>query len=109
LSIALTVPLMFRSEAEAGVTPDGASGAPRPRIDNTMVKALARAFLWRTLDEGVHATLDDLAKAKGVAPSYVSRVLRLTLVAPETAARLCSSAASVRECALTPQRSGRPA
>ncbi len=49
-----------------------------------MVKALARAFRWRKqLDEGVHATLEDLAKAKGVAASYVSRVLRLTLLAPE--------------------------
>ena len=35
------------------------------------------------LDTGVHATLVDLAKAKGVAPSYVSRVLRPTLLAPE--------------------------
>ena len=35
------------------------------------------------LDTGVHATLEDHAKAKGVAPSYVSRVLRLTLLAPE--------------------------
>jgi hypothetical protein len=35
------------------------------------------------LDEGVHATLEDLARAKGVAPSYVSRVLRLTLLSPE--------------------------
>ncbi len=35
------------------------------------------------LDTGVHGTLDDLARAKGVAPSYVSRVLRLTLLAPE--------------------------
>ena len=49
-----------------------------------MVKALARAFRWRKmLDDGVHATLEDLARAKGVAPSYVSRVLRLTLLAPE--------------------------
>jgi hypothetical protein len=47
-------------------------------------QALARAFRWRkTLDMGVHATLEDLARAKGVAPSYVSRVLRLTLLAPE--------------------------
>ena len=49
-----------------------------------MVKALARAFRWRKmLDTGVHATLEDLARAKGVAPSYVSRILRLTLLAPE--------------------------
>jgi len=49
-----------------------------------MVKALARAFRWRKqLDTGVHATLDDLAKAKGVNATYVSRILRLTLLAPE--------------------------
>ena len=54
------------------VTPDGAEWAPRPRVDNAMVKALARAFRWRKmLDAGVHATLEDLARAKGVA-----RVLR---------------------------------
>jgi hypothetical protein len=49
-----------------------------------MVEALARAFRWRKmLDTGVHTTLEELARAKGVAPSYVSRVLRLTLLAPE--------------------------
>jgi hypothetical protein len=35
------------------------------------------------LDEGVHATLEDLAKATDVHATYVSRVLRLTLLAPE--------------------------
>jgi hypothetical protein len=35
------------------------------------------------LDEGVHATLEDLARAKGVATSYASRPLRLTLLTPE--------------------------
>jgi hypothetical protein len=49
-----------------------------------MIKGLARAFrLRRMLDEGVHATLEDLAKTKGVAPSYVSRILRLMLLVPE--------------------------
>ena len=45
---------------------------------------MARVFQWRKmLDTGVDATLEDLARAKGIAPSYVSRVLRLTLLAPE--------------------------
>jgi hypothetical protein len=49
-----------------------------------MVKALARAFRWRKmLDEGVHSTLEDLARSKGIAKTYASRVLRLTLLAPE--------------------------
>ena len=56
------------------LTPDGASSAPCPRVDNGMVKALARAFRWRKmLDTGVHATLENMAAAKGVNPTYVSR------------------------------------
>ena len=35
------------------------------------------------LDTGVHGKLEDLARAKRVAPSYLSRILRLTLLAPE--------------------------
>ena len=66
------------------LTPDGAAWAPRPRVDNAMVKAPARAFRWRKmLDEDVHATVEDLARAKGVNATYVSRVLLLTLLAPE--------------------------
>jgi hypothetical protein len=56
----------------------------RLRIDNTLVKALARAFRWRKLLEtGVYATVAEMADAEGINRSYVSRVLRLTLMAPE--------------------------
>ena len=84
----ITVHIPFAIRKRGGrklvVTPDGAEWAPRPRVDNAMVKALARAFRWRKmLDTGVHATLEDLARAKGVDATYVSRVLRLTLLAPE--------------------------
>jgi hypothetical protein len=37
------------------------------------------------LDEGVYGTLEDLARAKGIHATYVSRVLRLTLLAPKIA------------------------
>jgi hypothetical protein len=85
-TITIHIPMTFRKHGgrKLVVTPDGAEWAPRPRVDNAMVKALVRAFRWRKqLDEGVHATLDDLAKAKGIAASYVSRLLQLTLLAPE--------------------------
>jgi len=62
------------------VAPDGAEWAPRPRVGNAMVKAWARAFRWREmLDEGAYGTIEDLARAKGVASSYVGRVLRFDL------------------------------
>jgi hypothetical protein len=85
-TITVHIPLTFRKRGgrKLVVTPDGAEWAPRPRVDNAMVKALARAFRWgKMLDTGVHATLGDLAKAKDVNATYVSRVLRLTLLAPE--------------------------
>ncbi len=85
-TITVHIPMTFRKRGgrKLVVTPDGTERAPRPRVDNAMVKALARAFRWRKmLDEGVYATLEDLAKSKGIGKTYVSQVLRLTLVAPE--------------------------
>jgi len=52
-------------------------------VDITLVKALARAFRWRRMIEtGRHATVADLAAAEKINSSYVSRVLRLTLLSP---------------------------
>lgn len=62
--------------------PDGASSTSK--TDNTLVKALARAFRWkRMLESGEFATITELAEREGIAPSYMTRVLRLTLLAPD--------------------------
>ena len=68
------------------LAPDGAPVPPAaPQVDNTLVKALARAFRWRKmLEAGRYATIREIAKAEKINPSYVSRVLRLTLLAPAT-------------------------
>ena len=60
-------------------------GAAQPRsADNRLVKALARAFRWkRMLESGEFATIAELAEREGIAPSYMTRVLRLTLLAPD--------------------------
>lgn len=56
---------------------------PAHKQDNTLVKALARAFRWkRILESGEFATIAELAEREGIAPSYMTRVLRLTLLAP---------------------------
>ena len=53
-------------------------------IDNDTVKVLARAFRWqRMLDEGVCGTIEELASREKVNRGYMSRVLRLTLLAPD--------------------------
>ncbi len=62
--------------------PEGA--AHSRRTDSTLVKALARAFRWkRMLESGEFATIAELAEREGIAPSYMTRVLRLTLLAPD--------------------------
>ena len=60
-------------------------GAPsRPELNNALVKALARAFRWeRMLRSGEVATITELAEREEIAPSYMTRLLRLTLLAPD--------------------------
>ena len=55
-----------------------------PKTDSTLVKALARAFRWkRMLESGEFATIGELAEREGIAFTYMARVLRLTLLAPD--------------------------
>ncbi|MGF1500465.1 MAG: hypothetical protein ACFBSD_01500 [Paracoccaceae bacterium] len=62
--------------------PEGAAQARR--TDSTLVKALARAFRWkRMLESSEFTTIAELAEREGIAPSYMTRVLRLTLLAPD--------------------------
>ena len=87
-SVTVHVPMIFRKRGgrKLVLAPDGGTWAapPRTRIDNTMIKALARAFRWRRmLDAGVVATMNEIAAREKINASYVSRVLRLTLLAPE--------------------------
>ena len=58
---------------------------PERTPDSTLIKALARAFRWkRMLESGEFTTIAELAEREGIAPSYMNRILRLTLLAPET-------------------------
>src|SRR5680860_11405 len=82
----VTVHIPFRLVKRGGrkemQLPDGASD--QRKTDNTLIKALARAFRWkRMLESGEFTTIGELAEREGIAPSYMTRVLRLTLLAPE--------------------------
>lgn len=87
-TMTVRVPMKFqvRGGRKLVVTPDGSPSwaKPRKRIDNVMVKALARAFRWqKLLEDGTYTTIEEIADAEKINPSYVSRVLRLTLLSPE--------------------------
>lgn len=86
----LSVRVPFRIRKHGGrklmVSPDGASAPARPRIDSTLIKALARAHRWRRfLETGTYTTVEEIAAAETINASYVSRILRLTLLAPDLA------------------------
>ena len=49
-----------------------------------MVKAIVQAFRWREmLENGMHATIAEIAAAEKINETYVGRVLRMTLLAPD--------------------------
>ncbi len=88
-TITVTVPITFkrRRGRKRIVAPDGTELAPQSQsvreIDNALVKAIARAYRWqRMLESGTYSTLKDLAAVERLDPAYVSRVLKLTLLAP---------------------------
>ena len=67
------------------VAPDGSEIAPtsKPQPDGTLVKALARAWRWQgLLDQGAYS-IRGIAEKEEINASYVSRILRLALLAPD--------------------------
>ena len=68
------------------IAPDGGDAwAPsKPRPDETLIRALARAHRWKQmLDDGRNRSAGEVADAEKVTRSFVNRLLRLTLLAPD--------------------------
>jgi len=84
--LTVRVPLTVRKRGgrKLVVTPGSTMNRGPSGGDSTLVKALARAFRWRRMMEtGRYGTLNELAAAEKINSSYVSRLLRLTLLAPD--------------------------
>ena len=82
------VPMTFRriGGRKRIVLPDGSLYNPETRVsvDSPIVRSLARAFRWRRmLESGQYASINELAKAERVDRAFASRILRLTLLAPD--------------------------
>ena len=68
------------------IAPDGGDAwvPAKPRPDETLIRALVRAHRWRRLlEERKYRSAADLAEAEGLTRSFVNRLLRLTLLAPD--------------------------
>src|SRR3954469_8637634 len=85
--VTVRVPLAIKSWGgrKVVVSPDGHPVAAhfKPRVDDTLLRAVVQEFHWKNqMDAGQFATVSELAATAELNGSYVSHVLRLTLLAP---------------------------
>jgi hypothetical protein len=90
-TLAVRIPMRFepRGGRKRIIGPDGepvvADLAMPPQVDDAIVRALAKAWRWkRMLEGGAYASIGELAAAEKVNFSYLCKVLRLSLLPPET-------------------------
>jgi len=87
-TLVVRMPMRFqrRGGRKRIVAPDGSTIVPtnKPQPGGTLVKALARAWRWqRLLNSGVCTSVSEIGDAENTSKSYVSRILRLALLAPD--------------------------
>ena len=98
-TLVVRIPMRFqrRGGRKRIVAPDGSELTPtsKPQPDRALVKALARAYRWqRVLESGEYGTLAELSAAERISRSYICRVLRLTLLAPDIVERVMDGGAT---------------
>ncbi|MGO8911561.1 MAG: hypothetical protein ACLQDM_19890 [Bradyrhizobium sp.] len=83
----VSIPITFlqRGDRKQILAPPGtAPWSPTPRADTALVKAIARAHRWRQMIESdEYSSSAELARAEKINESYLGRILRLTLIAPD--------------------------
>jgi hypothetical protein len=85
LTIRIPIHLQRRGGRKLIMTPERAPvPTPKPRRDDTLIKALVRAHRWRRrIESGQAKSITDLAEQEGVTDAYVCRLLPLTCLAPD--------------------------
>ena len=87
-TIRVKVPMTFqrRGGRKLIIAPSGMDDwiPPQPKQDDTLSKALARALRWRRkIETGKVSSIRHLATKEKISSSYLARILRLTLLAPD--------------------------
>jgi hypothetical protein len=87
-TITVFIPMTWkrRGGQKVIIAPDGGDAwtPAKSRPDETLIRALARAHRWkRMLEQGRYRSAQEIADAEKIGRSFVSRLLRLTLLAPD--------------------------
>ena len=85
LVVRVPLPPRRRGGRKFVVGPEGITWTGRRVVvDSAIVKALGRAYRWKAmLESGEPASLTELACAEKINLSYLCRILRLTILAPD--------------------------
>lgn len=87
LRVHIPIQLKMRGGRKEVIVPGGRDGGGQENL--ALVIALARAHRWADLlESGEVTSLGELAAHVGVDPAYISRFLRLTLLAPDIIERI---------------------
>ena len=86
--LSIRIPLKVRrfGGRKMVIAPEDEAVQEKPRAvpDDTLRKALARAHRWkRLLERGKVRSMNELAEQEKITPSYIARIYRLTLLAPD--------------------------
>lgn len=88
-TIRVSVPMKLKKQSgrKMVIVPDCMENASIPNADyrGALVIALARAHLWNELlESGKFSSIRELSDTIGLDSAYVARIIRLTLLSPET-------------------------
>ncbi|MBF0178055.1 MAG: hypothetical protein HQL63_14595 [Magnetococcales bacterium] len=85
-TIIITIPMNLRKRGgrKRIMAPDGMDSMPMPQRDDTLARLMAKAHRWlRDMEAGRIGSIRTLAERENLDDSYVAKVLRLTLLAPD--------------------------
>jgi hypothetical protein len=85
-NLTVHVPMAFRKRSgrKLMLAPSGTEIWPSARVhvDSVLVKAIVRAHRWKRM-LAAYTSITELAQAEKINQSYLCRILRLTLLAPD--------------------------
>lgn len=92
-TIVIRIPMAFKKRGgrKEIVLPEGVDTAdsPKPQPQRPLVVALAKAFKWqKMMESGEVKSLEELGKSEDVDRTYVRRILRLAMLAPDIVAAI---------------------
>jgi len=92
-TLTIHIPVQFKRRGGRRwvLAPDGVASpiAPKPVVDDTMLKLLIKAHCWRRrIESGKAKSITDLAAQENVTIAYVGKLLKLTCLASDITAAI---------------------